>query len=124
MFIGEMGCWLVVYLFHLHQVWLERQRDKRGYEPVASGEASEGLLDGQEEVGRDTNPAAKPLVPNANDGRLKLEGNRVLLLALPACCDIAGTTLMNVGLLFVVASSTSPPKKHPKVKLPTLANPL
>jgi len=28
----------------------------------------------------------------------------VTFLALPACCDIAGTTLMNVGLLFVAAS--------------------
>jgi drug/metabolite transporter (DMT)-like permease len=28
----------------------------------------------------------------------------VLILALPACCDIAGTTLMNVGLFFVAAS--------------------
>lgn len=29
---------------------------------------------------------------------------KVLLLALPACCDISGTTLMNVGLLYVAAS--------------------
>ena len=28
----------------------------------------------------------------------------MFLLAIPACCDIAGTTLMNVGLLFVAAS--------------------
>jgi drug/metabolite transporter (DMT)-like permease len=39
-----------------------------------------------------------------HDGRQHLGGWRVVLLALPACCDIAGTTLMNVGLLFVAAS--------------------
>jgi len=36
--------------------------------------------------------------------RVPLQGLRLLLLALPASCDIAGTTLMNVGLLFVAAS--------------------
>lgn len=36
--------------------------------------------------------------------RIKLRGWRIFLLAAPACCDIAGTTLMNVGLLFVAAS--------------------
>jgi drug/metabolite transporter (DMT)-like permease len=39
-----------------------------------------------------------------NDERIPLSGKRVLLLALPAVCDIIGTTLMNVGLLFVVPS--------------------
>ncbi|RMZ75575.1 hypothetical protein DV737_g5249, partial [Chaetothyriales sp. CBS 132003] len=48
-------------------------------------------------------PALKPLVPNADD-RALLAGWKLVLLALPACCDIAGTTLMNVGLLFVAAS--------------------
>jgi drug/metabolite transporter (DMT)-like permease len=38
------------------------------------------------------------------DGRLPLGGWKVLLLGLPAICDICGTTLMNVGLLFVVPS--------------------
>jgi len=45
----------------------------------------------------------KPMVPNADD-RAPLEGWKVILLGLPACCDITGTTLMNVGLLFVAAS--------------------
>ncbi|RMD42081.1 hypothetical protein DV735_g3051, partial [Chaetothyriales sp. CBS 134920] len=45
----------------------------------------------------------KPLVPNADD-RALLAGWKLVLLGLPACCDIAGTTLMNVGLLFVAAS--------------------
>jgi drug/metabolite transporter (DMT)-like permease len=49
---------------------------------------------------------ANPLKPAHPDeeGRIPLEGRSIFLLALPACCDIAGTTLMNVGLLFVAAS--------------------
>lgn len=112
MFIGEMGCWLVVGMFYFHQRWLDHKRAGKGYEPVPSnGAASSGPIntDGTEEPvpSRGLNPAVKALVPNAED-RLKLTGRRVFLLALPACCDIAGTTLMNVGLLFVVASSMSP----------------
>lgn len=49
------------------------------------------------------NPAVKVLSTVAED-RLPLKGLKVALLALPAICDICGTTLMNVGLLFVVAS--------------------
>ncbi|EQK98208.1 Nucleotide-sugar transporter [Ophiocordyceps sinensis CO18] len=41
--------------------------------------------------------------PDAND-RSVLRGMRVMLLALPAICDICGTTLMNAGLLLVAAS--------------------
>ncbi|KAJ5894053.1 hypothetical protein N7495_005744 [Penicillium taxi] len=39
-----------------------------------------------------------------DDFRIPLRGWRILLLAAPSCCDITGTTLMNVGLLFVAAS--------------------
>lgn len=39
-----------------------------------------------------------------DDKRLKLSGKRVFLLAIPACCDILGTTLMNVGLLLTPVS--------------------
>lgn len=94
MFIGEMGCWLVVGVFALHSKWLDRQRGLNGYEPVADEDTS---------VIPKPTPTTAALVPNS-DSRERLSGYKVLLLALPACCDIAGTTLMNVGLLFVVAS--------------------
>ncbi|KAJ5852124.1 uncharacterized protein N7529_011509 [Penicillium soppii] len=42
--------------------------------------------------------------PHEEDERIPLRGWKVLLLAAPSSCDIAGTTLMNVGLLFVAAS--------------------
>jgi len=50
-----------------------------------------------------TNPVLRPLVAKEVE-RIPMEGRKVLLLALPSICDIAGTTLMNVGLLFVAAS--------------------
>lgn len=107
MFIGEMGCWLVVTAYSLYGGYSAR-RGKRSvpYRPigvaadVADSEDDElGLRSSQEAAA----PIVKALVPNS-DTRQPLRGSWVFLLALPACCDIAGTTLMNVGLLFVAAS--------------------
>lgn len=105
MFIGEMGCWLVVFGFYLYRVLVLRNKDAPMlYQPVNSEEADDeddGHLDASDSDG--PNPVVKPLVPNADD-RAPLTGWKVTLLALPAACDITGTTLMNVGLLFVAAS--------------------
>ena len=106
MFIGEMGCWVVVAGFSVFQRYFAKGAPllHGGYAPV--GEDGDDELNG----GRDststmdrTSPAHKALMPN-DDGRIPLAGARIFLLALPACCDITGTTLMNVGLLFVAAS--------------------
>ncbi|KAK7531725.1 integral membrane protein-like protein [Phyllosticta citribraziliensis] len=124
MFIGEMGCWLVVGGFALYQSYFAKRRaaESGGYEPVprssvdnndnegpgtAETEAEETPDSGSTEVeeGEVANPLK--LVPShASDGhnRVPLTGWKVTYLALPAVCDIAGTTLMNVGLLFVAAS--------------------
>ncbi|KAL8709187.1 MAG: hypothetical protein Q9220_006067 [cf. Caloplaca sp. 1 TL-2023] len=109
MFIGEMGCWLVIAGFTIYRRFLAQDAPllHGGYEHVGSEDGTS--LDGTDELGRTSsrqetvNPAVKSLLPNA-DERLPLVGRRVFLLAMPACCDIAGTTLMNVGLLFVAAS--------------------
>lgn len=84
MFVGEMGCWIVVGLMALYRsTQSPRERD---YQTVGASDNDE------------------------NDARFKanhtsvLRGYRVLLLALPAICDICGTTLMNAGLLLVAAS--------------------
>lgn len=89
MFVGEMGCWLVVGLMSLHRRLLSRPSpEERGYVAVNS--------DGAED------PHGQP---KPDDGRQSvLRGFRVVLLALPAICDICGTTLMNAGLLLVAAS--------------------
>ncbi|KAF2676113.1 hypothetical protein K458DRAFT_447662 [Lentithecium fluviatile CBS 122367] len=104
MFIGEMGCWLVIGAFSAYQ---RIQARRAGYEAIDESNAPDGgtatpaLSDESE-----TTAVANPLKPAHADeeGRVPLEGKNVLLLALPACGDIAGTTLMNVGLLFVAAS--------------------
>lgn len=126
MFVGEMGCWLVVGLAALYR----RLRKTSGhqYEPLAGGSAANGatthgspdeqtLVDGNDYDGDEDrhddveneedegeNPLAKSLTLRDADGRKHMGGWKVCLLALPACCDITATTLMNVGLLFVAAS--------------------
>jgi drug/metabolite transporter (DMT)-like permease len=99
MFVGEMGCWLVIGLFTLYQHYASA---RAGYEaiPDNGGTATPGSDDS--ETAEIANPL-KPAHPD-EDGRIPLQGRTIFLLALPACCDIAGTTLMNVGLLFVAAS--------------------
>lgn len=113
MFVGEMGCWIVVGGYALYKRYFAKAAPMLhgGYQPV-NGTSADGALDSDDDGGslhrhqsaqEAASPAVKPLVPNA-DGRRPLVGWRVILLGLPACCDIAGTTLMNVGLLFVAAS--------------------
>ena len=109
MFVGEMGCWLVVFGSYLYSRYISKDAPllQGGYEQVddhdsgieSDNEETEGSFSAIESA----NPVAKSLVAKT-DGRKELKGWSVILLALPACCDIAGTTLMNVGLLFVAAS--------------------
>jgi drug/metabolite transporter (DMT)-like permease len=101
MFIGEMGCWLVIGAFSTYQRYASY---RAGYETIP--EADEGSVTPALSEDSDTTRVANPLKPAHPDeeGRIPLTGWNILLLALPACCDIAGTTLMNVGLLFVAAS--------------------
>ena len=106
MFIGEMGSWLVIAGFWLYRYLILSRETPLLYRPVNTEETEEN--DDDDDTVRPTSrsassPALKPLLPNADD-RSPLTGWKVVLLGLPACCDIAGTTLMNVGLLFVAAS--------------------
>ncbi|KAJ5740360.1 hypothetical protein N7493_000232 [Penicillium malachiteum] len=105
MFVGEMGCWIVVGLSILYKRFVAPRLSgdqspllTGGYRPIRGEdgdlEDDERTLDG---FGQSVN---KP----GDDSRIPLRGWRILLLAAPSCCDIAGTTLMNVGLLFVAAS--------------------
>lgn len=101
MFIGEMGCWLVIGAFTMYQRYAGR---RAGYEAIPNNDNAGIATPGSDDS--ETTEIANPLKPAHPDdeGRIPLEGRSILLLALPACCDIAGTTLMNVGLLFVAAS--------------------
>ncbi|KAI1094678.1 integral membrane protein, partial [Rostrohypoxylon terebratum] len=99
MFVGEVGCWLVVGVMAGWQKYKSRRSPKAdGYQAVV------------EDAGDNDNDAASihsdhPLVqpaPKRADGLLR--GYGILLLALPAICDILGTTLVNAGLFMVAAS--------------------
>ncbi|KAH0537804.1 hypothetical protein FGG08_005486 [Glutinoglossum americanum] len=112
MFIGEMGCWLVVACHVLYRRYILKESQtisNSGYQPIDATDEIEDLDAGDPVPRRRLSsqeaapPAMKALFPN-HDDRRPLTGWKVLMLALPACCDIAGTTLMNVGLLFVAAS--------------------
>ncbi|KAG6150893.1 hypothetical protein E4U35_004188 [Claviceps purpurea] len=91
MFVGEMGCWLIIALMAAYRRLTSRTSPSEpGYHAVATTD----VVDDE-----DSN-----LPKFGVDGSSVLRGYRVMLLALPAICDICGTTLMNVGLLLVAAS--------------------
>ena len=112
MFIGEMGCWLVVLGFSLYQRYIARSSRPVPllYQPLPTDNPSDTIDDTDDRPNSshsaisDAPPALKPLLSNTTEDRTPLTGWKTTLLALPACCDITGTTLMNVGLLFVAAS--------------------
>merc|ERR1712000_14493 len=94
MFVGEMGCWLVVGLLALRtRFFSNKSPTARGYEAVDTHDRG------------DNDPIAEDVEGHGSyKGKSVLRGARVTLLALPAICDICGTTLMNAGLLLVAAS--------------------
>ena len=104
MFIGEMGSWLFVGAFSLYRRYVSKTTtaEENGYAPVNTHD--HGADNDAASVHSTTpiNPAMKAM--SIKEDRLPLKGWRVILLSLPAICDICGTTLMNVGLLFVVPS--------------------
>lgn len=112
MFVGESGCWLVVLVGYMVRRFRKNSTtDEADYEPVgASDEADEPDEDMENLTSSQTlvdpsNIPAKPFIDNElSRERVPMTGWKILLLALPAICDICGTTLMNVGLLFVAAS--------------------
>ena len=103
MFIGEMGCWLVILARHLYTRFLSPSVPflHGGYSHLNTHDSD---ADSDASDPEDTGRVAVSKILTDSEGRKSLVGWRVILLALPACCDITGTTLMNVGLLFVAAS--------------------
>lgn len=109
MFVGEMGCWLVLGLSVLCKRFgaprLGRDQSPLftgGYRPVPDEDGVEDEDHTIEGPDAEHNHPSKPVAEE--DDRIPLRGWKILLLAAPSSCDIAGTTLMNVGLLFVAAS--------------------
>jgi len=105
MFIGEMGSWLIVGGITLYRRYISKKAvpEANGYQAVDTHEG-DVVREDNESISSSTtlNPAIKAMT--MKEDRIPLTGWKILLLSLPAICDICGTTLMNVGLLFVVAS--------------------
>ncbi|KAL2135426.1 hypothetical protein VTI74DRAFT_8528 [Chaetomium olivicolor] len=106
MFIGEMGCWLVAGLKLLYNRYTTTSSSRSGaaaiYRPVPTTDDDGTAAD-------DASIRSTTLLnPNNGSSTHKdpsvTRGWRVTILALPAICDILGTTLMNAGLLLVAAS--------------------
>ncbi|KAK3302236.1 uncharacterized protein B0T15DRAFT_297759 [Chaetomium strumarium] len=111
MFIGEMGCWLVVGLLSLFRRYTgyRSSASSVAYDPIpttADDDENNPRTAADNASIRSTtalNPSNDCPRPD-HEGPSVLRGWRVTLLALPAICDILGTTLMNAGLLLVAAS--------------------
>lgn len=86
MFIGEMGSWLFVGGFALYKRYISGSvsAEEGGYQPLDTNENGDA-----DSVRSSTpiNPVAKALAPNS-EHRLPLKGWKVILLSLPAICDI------------------------------------
>ncbi|TQV92374.1 hypothetical protein V2A60_007066 [Cordyceps javanica] len=93
MFVGEMGCWLVIGIMTLYGRFFGAAAADAEYRPVNTHETADIGPDADEASDDDNGPK-----------RGLLKGFGITLLALPAICDILGTTLMNAGLLLVAAS--------------------
>ncbi|KAB5570524.1 hypothetical protein GE09DRAFT_1055351 [Coniochaeta sp. 2T2.1] len=93
MFVGEMGCWLVVGGMALYKRYISRTSSTQSYEAVPTSDDNDGA-----------SIRSHTALNGSHKKENVLRGWRVLLLSLPAMCDILGTTLMNAGLLLVAAS--------------------
>lgn len=110
MFVGEIASWLVIFSSYVYRVFIHPRISREpaplfagGYQ-VVSGDDREDEDNGTNNNNDNDNSDRPSRKPSIDIGQAKLTGWKVSLLAAPACCDITGTTLMNVGLLFVAAS--------------------
>ncbi|KAK0623366.1 hypothetical protein B0T14DRAFT_516052 [Immersiella caudata] len=101
MFVGEMGCWLVVGIMSLYGKYGGKQAK---YQPIRTTD-DDGTSPDDASIRSHTalNGSGSNGIHKSNTDGV-LTGWRVIMLALPATCDICGTTLMNIGLLLVAAS--------------------
>ncbi len=118
MFVGESGCWLVVLIsFLLRRFRKSSSSENIAYHAVGTYQNESAISDTEDEAVVADLSESQTLIDPTNivakavpDGpvfeleRRPLTGWKITLLALPAICDICGTTLMNAGLLFVAAS--------------------
>jgi hypothetical protein len=119
MFIGESGCWLIVFA-HWLRTYISRRKGVE-YEPVTTVDSEPHVVEngiregnGLHAHGEGVFGSSVAVAGEEEDDALvktlsqqtptELRGWKLLLLALPSSCDIMGTTLVNVGLIMVPAS--------------------
>lgn len=110
MMMGEGGfCWAIILLTRLYarfsRVSSTTPAQDIVYEPLDTDEHAEFEDDapGAQQVYDPTTITAEP-TKSHHKPRGPLQGRKVLILALPSCCDILATTTMQIGLLYVAAS--------------------
>ncbi|KAK8022332.1 hypothetical protein PG993_013099 [Apiospora rasikravindrae] len=117
MFVGEAGCWIVVGLMALYRKYFNKPTPgENGYRPLDTSDDNDATVVSSNGGGDEEDATSESTLTNNNANgsaaaaakkkprRDTLAGIRILMLALPALCDICGTTLMNGGLLMVAAS--------------------
>ena len=92
MFVGEAGCWLVVGLMALWNRHVAKTPSGRGYEAVNTADVDTDAASINSSTALNGAPDA-PYNNGKDKGQSVLRGFRITLLALPAICDICGTTL-------------------------------
>lgn len=97
MFIGESACWLVAGLISLYRRYVSKST-------TSSSETSYTAVPTTDDADARSIHSTTALNGHRSKSENILGGWKVTLLALPAICDILGTTLMNAGLLLVAAS--------------------
>ncbi|KAK4167547.1 hypothetical protein QBC43DRAFT_254942 [Cladorrhinum sp. PSN259] len=103
MFVGEMGCWLVVGIIKLYNTYIAPTSGTASYQPIPTAADDDDTVP-RRAADNVSVHSTTALNGSSNKTISVLRGWRVCLLSLPAICDICGTTLMNAGLLLVAAS--------------------
>ncbi|KAK9449304.1 uncharacterized protein V1518DRAFT_373380 [Limtongia smithiae] len=119
MFIAEASCYAIVYARRgWHGYVLSRRGDVLESGEIdaveiaadaATSESDGDAVTDELQISTDANMSLLATVPSADSATAvrppqPLAGRRIYALALPAFCDICGTTLMNVGLFFTPVS--------------------
>lgn len=113
MFLGECLCLLPgFYSFLMKHIRAFRNRRQGktangGYAPVSQNANGDGEGHQQGEANGNVTAGSRDVEGGGGgteDEGEALEGTAPLLFFAPAACDICGTTLMNVGLLFTPVS--------------------
>lgn len=101
MFVGETMCFLVIGVVKLHAYLQSGDRNNSPLTTRSTGEYA--AVATEEDDSHDTDTILRTTLTKDPE-KPKLQGKHTMYLALPALCDICGTTTMSVGLLFVDAS--------------------